>query len=115
MKVTIEILPKHFDDLWVTFIESGYSNYWCGLAIFRDGDKLASYQNEKLYESPDWNVTLSPAEEGDFEPVVVNAQSFDKLPLESLRALVNLLDENLDGPDAEVLIQGAAFKEIVFG
>jgi hypothetical protein len=116
MKVTIEVTPKHLWDLWVTFVESGVSSFWCGKATFRNeyDNVRASYQDEKLYER-DWSVTLYPAEPDDFKPTKVTAESFANLPAEALRSLANLVNEDSDANDADLIVQGAAFHEIVYG
>ncbi len=114
INISIEIQPSSLFDLMVTFVESGISTFWCGLAEFKLDNEIHSYQDPKLYEGK-WSLTLHPAVDDDFKPVTITEESFAHL--DGTHPAVGRWfreDSSFDAGDADLIIQFLAFKEEVY-
>jgi hypothetical protein len=108
------IKAADFENLFITFVESGLSNFWCGLAEFKLVGADYSYQKVDLYEGK-WSVTLHPAEDDDFEPITITAESFADAPPHPAIGRWLRDDSSFDANDADTIVQLAAFKKEVYG
>jgi hypothetical protein len=113
MHTTMPISPQQMADLWITFVESGLSRFWCGEAAFYLNGELHSYQDVKMYEG-NWWVVLLPEEPDDFEPITILASTFETLPPHPAIGRWLREDSSFDAGDADLIIQFAAFKKEVY-
>ena len=121
LMVTFAVPPKDICDLMITFVEGGGA-YWCDLfEVFKVGPDSertkVSYQEPASYEG-EWVIEVTEDEQSDPEhgrlyeitPVKL-ATAFAALP----DRLGQLLREEWDAETADVVVQQAAFGEIVYG
>lgn len=112
VKIEIEVTPQQICDLFISAVEGGCV-YWCDQMDFVQRGKSASYQEASSFEGGDWHVVVHAGDED--ETFLVTPGSLTKAFERNVHRTQELISGYYDAEDADVLIQWAAFGEIVYG
>lgn len=129
MTITIEkeITLQHFESIIVGALEGG-SNYWYDLkpdefksqlSASTEGEPISMRIAEALYNNPEFKMNVYDYEdEGELLGTVTQTSMLEGLIIASQNYdwhFNNLIGENDDAETADVMLQLAAMKDIVFG
>ena len=114
MKVSIEheVTPQMIADLMVTAIEGGIG-YWAKAVTVIRPDGRVDYSDPQSYTGT-WMMKGKDIEDGA-RWQFTGAEFQARLHLVPQRHLRDWVTENMDADTADVIVQTAAFGEIVYG
>lgn len=107
--VTAYITPVTVADIMITAVE-GACNYWI------DGFKVrgagpGAYEKPSSFKGP-WIVDIEVYEE---EPLTITKASLQKAMHDSPEQTLQIIDGSYDAETVDILLQRAAFGDIVYG